>query len=1235
MNSKVLKPVLSCSSINWVSFKVNNIDLDWLADTGASISAVKLEILSRINYVNLIKNKITIDGIGGSLESEGYVFLKLEYKGNVFEHKFHVFRELSCKASGILGQDFIKKHYGVIDFERDTLSITTFASKQQRRVTLPLQFYTYSLHIGARCEIIKYVPININYDCIVIPKEIQDGVFIASTVASPKNGRIPIRILNTTRESVELKLSNIKVDKLSEYYCGNFEKTNCNADRVKLLFQMLNLSSYLKGEEQATIEKVCAKFPDIFHLPGDRLSVTNVFDQSIRLKDGASPVYRKQYRIPNAQREELNRQIGEMLNDNIIEESCSEWSSPLLLVPKKPTSDGKRKWRVVIDYRQLNENIQDDKFPLPNITEILESLSGAFYFSHCDLSQSYYQCQLNKNSRKYTSFTTDTGQYQMTRLPMGLKISPSAFSRLMTVAMSGLNYEKCLVYLDDLIIFGRNLEEHNINLMSVFTRLRKVNLKLNPQKCEFLKRQILYLGHIISAEGILPDPDKISSIENYPTPTTTDDVKRFVAMANYYRKFINNFAAIASPLNKLGRKGVKFEWTKECQSAFVILKKALSEPPILDYPDFRESNRFILTTDSSGFAIGGVLCNSNGRPVAYASRKLEKGELNYQTIEKELVAIVWSIKYFRPYLFGKKFTIRTDHRPLVYLFGMKDPSSRLTKFRLKLEEYDFDVEYVRGCENVVADALSRIIISSDELKSMSKNVVNVMTRAQARRMKANDNDCENDYDIDKNKTDYDDLTINPTFNRSDQPVVVDVLKKLDDDVELSILSDCDLRKLIIEKREFIELSKNRNIIYIEPNRTLLIGRSSLSAKARDDLLRDLSDFSKKLNIKEVIMIKNDSIKEFCEWLARYVRKCKDWEGPRFCLIKDVKRIYSKDDKLVIMNDFHLLPSSGHVGMRRMLNKIKRYYYWPSMQKDVVAYVDKCEQCQKQKYTSMTKEPLTVTTTATTAFEKVYLDVVGPIDRDDDGNCYILTLQCELTKYVEAYPLKSKSTVEVARAFVENFILRYGIPKEIATDRGTEFISSTMDEICKILKISQIMSTAYHHQSIGSLENSHKQLGAYLRIQTENHPSNWSSWVQYWCFSHNTAVHTSTKYTPFELVFGQLCRLPNSLCNNVEPLYNNDSFPLEFKYRLQRAQTDARNNLLKSKIVRKIKYDKSINPVVYKPGDSLLLKNETGTKLDQLYLGPYEVVKDNAPNVVIKIKDKIVTVHKDRTKLFKS
>lgn len=406
--------------------------------------------------------------------------------------------------------------------------------------------------------------------------------------------------------------------------------------------------------------------------------------------------------------------------------------------------------------------------------------------------------------------------------------------------------------------------------------------------------------------------------------------------------------------------------------------------------------------------------------------------------------------------------------------------------------------------------------------------------------------------------------------------------------------------------------------------------------ARDAYVSELEQYCRQMDIKNIYIIKLASSNEFIDWLSKEINNKKSWSGPRLHILKGVRRIICNDDKKVIINDYHLLPTSGHAGIRRMLNNIKKSYFWPGMERDVTEFVSKCKKCQMQKYSLPIKEPMVVTSTATGAFDKIFLDLVGPLDKDYFGKVYILTIQCELTKFVEAYPLDRKDAVTVAKSFVENFILRYGIPREIATDRGSEFIASTMSEVCKLLGIKQLYSTAYHHESIGALENTHKNLNAYLRIQTNNNSREWSTWIPYWSFSYNTTVHTSTKYTPYELVFGKLCKLPTNLCQQVDPLYNVDDYPLCLKYRLQKSQEQARENLLLSKVVRKQNYDKNINPTFYKPNDLILIRNDNNcNKFQNVYIGPFKVLEDISPNVKILKDCKIETVHKNRTKLYRT
>jgi len=397
-----------------------------------------------------------------------------------------------------------------------------------------------------------------------------------------------------------------------------------------------------------------------------------------------------------------------LLNDDIIEYSNSPYNSPIWIVSKKPDSAGNKRWRMVIDYRALNEKTIGDAYPLPNITDILDQLGNAKYFSVLDLASGFHQIPMDPKDASKTAFSTPYGHYQFKRMPFGLKNAPATFQRLMDNVLSGLQGNELFVYMDDIVIYARSLKEHEIKFNRLMARLRDANLKLQPDKCEFLRKEVAYLGHIISEKGVKPDPNKIKAVTNFPVPRNPKNIKQFLGLVGYYRRFIPQFSKIAKPLTDLLKKDRPFKWETQQTNAFNILRESLCTEPILQYPDFIQP--FILTTDASGYAIGGVL--SQGKigkdlPISYVSRVLNKAEQNYSTIEKECLAIIYCTNHFRPYLYGKKFTIITDHKPLVWLHSIKDPSSRLWKWRTKLAEYEYEIQYKKGSLNNNADALSR------------------------------------------------------------------------------------------------------------------------------------------------------------------------------------------------------------------------------------------------------------------------------------------------------------------------------------------------------------------------------------------------------------------------------------------------------------------------------------------------------------------------------------------------
>ena len=393
----------------------------------------------------------------------------------------------------------------------------------------------------------------------------------------------------------------------------------------------------------------------------------------------------------------------------IIEKTVSPWSSPIWAIPRKATKDGEQRWRIVADFRELNKITLDEVYPLVQPYDILDSASSAFYITTIDAALAFFQIPLAPSSRKYTSFNAPNGKYHFARMPMGFKTSAQTWCRLMDMVFSGLLGHGVFVYLDDIIIYAKSLEEHLKLYTEVFERIKKANLLLDPKKCLFLRREAQVLGHIVGSNQLKPNPEKIAAVKDYPVPNTLKKLRAFSGLCSYYRRFIKNFSTIAKPLSDLLKKNQEFIWGEQQQKAFETLKEKLCSDPVLATPDY--TKLFYITTDSSDFGLGAVLeqLDENNKPrvIAYASRLLKKSELAFSTYLKELSAIIFGITQFRPYVFGRHFTVYTDHLPLTYLKKQKHTTLTACNLASKLTGYDFDIVYKAGRTNVVADALSR------------------------------------------------------------------------------------------------------------------------------------------------------------------------------------------------------------------------------------------------------------------------------------------------------------------------------------------------------------------------------------------------------------------------------------------------------------------------------------------------------------------------------------------------
>lgn len=507
---------------------------------------------SNISYINGIGN--------GSIETLGSVEATLRFNNLSFKHVFQLVDEnFSIPSSGILGLDFIKKYNCTLDFQNNLLHIPN----QYCNISIPiLDSPDEAISLPARCEAIRKINIQSKESFIFIPnQEISKNIYIAQTIIRKEHPFV--RILNTSTENQIINLSKIKYENLSDYNIYNIKShENTSTEILDRLYK--NFPAFVKDK----LMDLCSEFTDIFGLETQKISTNNFYKQSIRLKDNI-PINIKNYRIPHANKPHIENEVNKLLASDIIEPSFSEYNSPILLVPKKSLpGNPEKRWRLVIDYRQINKKLVGDSFPLPRIDEILDQLGRAKYFSCLDLISGFHQIELNESSRDITSFTTDKGTFRFKRLPYGLKIAPNSFQRMMSLAFSGLSPAKAFLYMDDLVVIGCSEQQMINNLREVFKICRQFNLKLHPDKCHFFRHEVTYLGHKCTNKGILPDDSKFSYILNYPRPNDSESTRRFIAFCNYYRRFVPNFSKYAFHLNNLTKKNTPFVWTDNCEISF-------------------------------------------------------------------------------------------------------------------------------------------------------------------------------------------------------------------------------------------------------------------------------------------------------------------------------------------------------------------------------------------------------------------------------------------------------------------------------------------------------------------------------------------------------------------------------------------------------------------------------------------------------------------------------------------
>jgi hypothetical protein len=470
--------------------------------------------------------------------------------------------------------------------------------------------------------------------------------------------------------------------------------------------EQASVASSSKNSLDGVRARLLARYRDVFpeELPSG-LPPSREVDHKIELTPGSVPPSRPIIRLSATELDELKKQLEELVKAGFIQPSKSPFGAPILFVKKK---DGTM--RMCVDYRALNNITIKNSYPLPLVDELFDRLQGAKYFSKLDLRSGYHQIRIDAQDVPKTAFRTRYGHFEFLVLPFGLTNAPGTFMHLMHETFREYLDDFVLVFLDDILIFSKTLEEHERHVKAVLEKLRASKLYAKERKCEFFKTEVEFLGHMVGRDGVRMMDDKVKAISEWPTPTKVGDIRAFLGTAGYYRKFIRDFSSIATPLTELTKESVKFEWTSKQQAAFSQLKLALQRAPVLALPDPKLP--FVVHVDASGFATGAVLQQDQGKglqPIAYLSKKMLGAETRYPVHEQELLGIIVALKSWRHHLMGAKFTITimSDHKSLTQFKTQPQLSGRQARWQYVLANYDFNIEYIEGTKNVVADGLSR------------------------------------------------------------------------------------------------------------------------------------------------------------------------------------------------------------------------------------------------------------------------------------------------------------------------------------------------------------------------------------------------------------------------------------------------------------------------------------------------------------------------------------------------
>ena len=986
--------------------------------------------------------------------------------------------------------------------------------------------------------------------------------------------------------------------------------------------------------ETEQVRQLLGDFGTLFAAPGQPLGRTHLAEHIIDTGDHA-PVKMPFRRFGPFHRQVIREEIDSMLEKGVIRESKSPWNNPIVVVKKA----GSASYRICQDARFTNQVTLKDSYPLPNTGDCLDALEGARMFCTLDLLTGFWQIPLHEESKAKTAFSTpDGGHYEYEVLAFGLCNAPATFERLMDTCLAGLRWQQCLVFLDDVVVFGRDFSETFTRLQNVFERLVAADLKLKPSKCHFFREEVHFLGHLVSSEGVKPCPQKIEAVVNWQTPKCLKEVRSFLGLAGYYRKFIQGFGKIAAPLSSLTQKNKKFIWDDSCEEAFRTLKEKLTNFPVLDFPSSDMKAVMILDTDASDLAVGACLSqvkDGQEHVIAYASKVLSAAQRRYCVTYKELYSVIVFTRHFKHLLWGRKFLIRTDHMALKWLSGFRDLGhGMLARWVTRLGEFSYEIVHRKGLHHGNSDALSRRPIDKCTRTCQREDcpectrIIGVSLESPKR-----DEDLSGSQMGSK-----DPLLSDPLGNRAGEPPT----RSDDWEGQGPVAAGLD---------------------HIGPPGTPISGRIATLVEQPNDeqgevqLPESLSNWMSCLSTEEIkakqredphlsIVVgwkledKEKPSKEELGAFSSEVRtlsgKWKSLELHSGVLYRRWSRKYDPDAHILqlvtplcmqadIFRHLHGSPLGGHFGQNKTIANVRARFYWPGAKADLKLWCRQCLECGRAKGSPAHRVPLKAMSTATFN-SRVALDIVGPLPLSSEGNMYILTIMEYFTKFVQFIPLKTCSAIECADALVNHYIALFGAPLSLHSDQGANFESGLFAELCRLLGVKKTRTSSYFPAGDGLVERANRTLQQVLKTLVSEDRDDWCQLLPLVGMAYRSTVNESTGLTPNFMMFGREMDLPVDLQYGAPPRQES-RFRCHVEYTrwirqaLQNAHQLARRNLKAATLRYKRNYDSHTHPFTQPLGSYVFRFVPPGgsKKLQKPWKGPYKVVEQvSDQNVLVQL-----------------